>query len=101
MIEKTYLKTKPQCKVKFVLPADAVGTAKKIAVVGDFNNWDDTANPMRKQKSGVFASTLNLEINANYQFRYLLNNTEWINDEMADEYVPSPVSSESNGVLHL
>ncbi|MBR7888865.1 isoamylase early set domain-containing protein [Marinomonas sp. A79] len=101
MIEKTYLKTKPQCKVKFVLPADAVGTAKKVSVVGDFNNWDDTANPMKKQKSGVFASTLNLAVDAEYQFRYVLNSTDWMNDDMADAFVPSPISHESNGVIQL
>ena len=28
MIEKTYLKTKPECKVKFALPAEAIGDAK-------------------------------------------------------------------------
>lgn len=101
MIEKKYLKTKPQCKVKFALPADKVGNAKKVAVVGDFNNWDCNANPMKKQKSGVFASTLSLGIDAAYQFRYVLDDTEWINDEMADDYVPSPISYDTNGVISL
>ncbi|GAA0837133.1 MULTISPECIES: isoamylase early set domain-containing protein [Marinomonas] len=101
MIEKKYLKTKPECKVKFALPADKVGTAKSVAVVGDFNNWDCTANPMKKQKSGVFASTLSLEVNAAYQFRYVLDGTQWLNDDMADDYVPSPISYDNNGVISL
>lgn len=101
MIEKTYLKTKPECKVKFLLSADVVGKAKKVAVVGDFNNWDDTANPMRKQKSGLFASTINLNVGTSYQFRYVINGTTWLNDDMADEFVPSLISQESNSVLHL
>lgn len=101
MIEKKYLKSKPECKVKFALPAEKVGDAKNVAVVGDFNNWDSTANPMKKQKSGVFASTLNLEIDTAYQFRYVLDGKEWMNDEMADAYVPSPISYDTNCVLSL
>ncbi|NVK72202.1 MAG: isoamylase early set domain-containing protein [Oceanospirillaceae bacterium] len=101
MIEKTYLKTKPECKVKFALPAEVIGDAKTVAVVGDFNNWDSTANPMKKQKSGVFASTLNLHIETSYQFRYVLDGKEWLNDDMADAYVPSPISYDTNGVISI
>ena len=101
MIEKTYLKTKPECKVKFALPAEAIGDAKSVAVVGDFNNWDSTANPMKKQKSGDFVSTLNLGIETSYQFRYVLDGSEWLNDDMADAYVPSPISYDTNGVISL
>ncbi len=101
MIEKTYLKTKPECKVKFVIPVEAVGDAKNVALVGDFNNWDCTANLMKKQKSGVYASTLNLDIDTAYQFRYVIDGTEWLNDEMADDYVPSPISYDTNGVISL
>lgn len=101
MIEKTYLKTKPQCKVKFVLSADHIGKAKKVAVVGDFNNWDASANPLRKQKTGVFSSTLNLNKDHTYQFRYLLDGDYWLNDDTADAYAPSPISHDSNCVLNL
>ena len=101
MIEKKYLKTKPQCKVKFSLPVNLVGNATNIAVVGDFNNWDCTINLMKKQKSGVFVSTLNLSIDTVYQFRYVVDGTEWINDDMADDYVPSSISDDKNGVLRL
>ncbi|BFM50432.1 isoamylase early set domain-containing protein [Marinomonas sp. THO17] len=101
MIEKTYLKTKPECKVKFSLPAEAIGDASKVSVVGDFNNWDAEANPLRKQKTGLYASTLNLEVDNTYQFRYVADNVYWLNDDMADAYVPSPVSHDSNGVLNL
>ena len=50
MIEKNYLKTKPECKVKFALPIEQIEGAKKVFLVGDFNNWDESATPMRKQK---------------------------------------------------
>lgn len=101
MIEKTYLKTKPECKVKFALPADQLEGAKKVHLVGDFNNWDESATPMRKQKSGVFSSTVSLEKDKQYQFRYLVDGTTWLNDDSADAYTQSPVSPEHNCVLEV
>ncbi len=101
MIEKKYLKSKPVCKVKFALSKEQVANAKSIALVGEFNNWDISATPMRKQESGVYASTLNLDVDQTYQFRYVLDGTTWINDEGADDYVASQVSHESNCVVHV
>jgi len=101
MIEKRYLKSKPICKVKFSLPKTDIEQAKTIAVVGDFNNWDVTANPLRKQKSGLFTSTVDLEINRSYQFRYILDGKIWINDAEADSFVPSNVSLEQNCLLSI
>ncbi|MBM6550988.1 isoamylase early set domain-containing protein [Marinomonas ostreistagni] len=101
MIEKTYLKTKPQCKVKFALPAEQLEGAKKVYLVGDFNGWDETATPMRKQKTGVFASTLNLDKDQHYQFRYLVDGQTWLNDEAADGYQQSPISPDHNCVVMI
>ena len=36
-IKKQYLKSKPVCKVTFSVPAKE---ATKVAVVGDFNEWN-------------------------------------------------------------
>lgn len=49
-ITKNYLKSKAVCKITFDIPAEA----EKLAVVGDFNNWDAAANPLKKLKSGNF-----------------------------------------------
>ncbi|EAQ64304.1 isoamylase N-terminal domain protein [Marinomonas sp. MED121] len=101
MIEKKYLKSKPVCKVKFALSKEQVANAKSIALVGEFNNWDTSATPMRKQKSGVFASTIDLAVDQTYQFRYLLDGNIWINDESADGYVSSQVSHEANCLISV
>ena len=101
MIEKKYLKTKPVCKVKFSLSADSVASAKKVALVGDFNNWDSTAHPLRKQKSGVYATTLDLSPECDYQFRYVLDDEIWLNDDAADGIVSSPIGAEGNSLLAL
>ncbi|WP_166839834.1 isoamylase early set domain-containing protein [Rheinheimera pleomorphica] len=100
-INKQYLKTKPLCKVTFTLPAARLAQMEQAALLGEFNDWDPTALPMKKSKSGDFTITLNLEKNKEYQFRYLVNGGTWLNDEAADSYQPSPVSYDHNSVVRL
>jgi len=100
-ISKQYLKTKPVCKVTFTLPADRGISAEQVALLGEFNNWDPVALPMKKSKSGDFTATVNLEKNKEYQFRYLVNGGTWLNDEAADSYQPSQVSYDNNSVIRL
>lgn len=95
MLKKQTLKTKPVCKVTFTLPEQI--KAETAFLVGDFNNWDEKATPMKKQKSG-FTITLELEKGKEYQFRYLVNGTEWHNDWDADKYVPNPFSGDNSVV---
>ena len=47
-ISKQYLKTKPVCKVTFKLTADRLPAATQVALLGEFNNWDPAALPMKK-----------------------------------------------------
>ena len=100
MITKKYLKSKPLCKVTFDLGADAVTDAKNVMLVGEFNNWDTTATPMKKSKSG-FKVTLDLETGKDYEFRYLINDEKWENDWNADTYVPNNITFEENSVVTL
>jgi len=99
MIEKKYLKTKPVCKVKFILNPDSIDGAKSINLVGEFNDWDTSATPLRKQKNGTHAVTLDLDADKQYQFRYLLDEQQWINDEKADAYIPNNLTFEENSVV--
>lgn len=56
--------------------------ADSVALVGEFNNWNGGANPMKKGKGGVWKADLSLK-SGEYQFRYLVNDQEWMNDEEA------------------
>ena len=94
MIKKQYLKSRPVCKVTFSLPAET--GINKAEVAGDFNNWQPTS--MEPLKSGGFKVVLELEQGNAYQFRYLLDGNEWINDANADNYVPNPFSGENSVV---
>jgi len=98
-LKKKYLKSKPICKVSFILPKDAVKTANKVAVVGDFNGWDSSANPMKKLKNGSFKSEIDLPAGNEYQFRYLIDDKKWENDWVADRYVPTDYGDADNSVV--
>ena len=96
-LNKKYLKSKPICKVTFKVKKEECEAADKVAIAGDFNDWQEA--PMKRLKSGDFSLTLDLETENKYQFRYLLNDEKWENDWEADEYLPSPVSLEDNSVV--
>jgi 1,4-alpha-glucan branching enzyme len=96
MIKKQYLKNRPICKVTFQLPADV--QAENVAVVGDFNGWDMVANEMEQLKDGRFKTIIELDKDAEYEFRYLLNGSEWVNEEEADKYVTNPFFTENSVV---
>lgn len=98
-LKKQYLKSKPVCKVTFKLSKEEAKNASSVKLIGDFNGWDESVEPMKKLKNGSFTSTIELEKDSDYQFRYLLNDNEWENDWSADAYVPSPVSLEDNSVV--
>ena len=100
-IKKKYLKTRKICKVTFVLPQTVAGHAKRACIVGDFNDWNDTATPMKKTKTKGFTVTLELEPERDYQFRYLVDGSKWENDQHADKYVKSPFGDAENSVVSV
>jgi len=57
---------------------------RRLAVVGDFNNWDPGANPM-EHHDGAYTTTVALDP-GRYRFRYLSEDGAWFNDEAADAY---------------
>lgn len=97
MLKKQYLKSKPICKVTFYLPAAV--KAETVHLVGDFNNWDEHSTPMKKLKDDRFTVMLELEAGREYQFRYLIDQSEWHNDWEADKYVPNPFSGDNSVVV--
>lgn len=99
-IKKQFLKTKDVCKVTFELPEDISATTTAAAVVGDFNEWSQTATPMRKRKKdGLYYVTLDLSKEQEFQFRYFVNEKTWLNDEEADSFAPNPYGGEDNCVI--
>jgi 1,4-alpha-glucan branching enzyme len=96
MLTKKFLKSKNKCQVTFQLPPEI--EAKSATVAGEFNDWDTTANTMKKVK-GVWKTTLELEKRHEYQYRYFVNGAEWLNDPGADKYVPNNIDGDNSVVI--
>ncbi len=82
-------------RVTFALPATI--WADMIHVVGDFNGWDERATPMRLTESGWMV-TVELEPGRDYQYRYLIDGSEWHNDWHADRYEPNAYGGDNSVV---
>jgi 1,4-alpha-glucan branching enzyme len=101
-IKKQFLKSKPVCKTTFVVTPETAPEAENVVVVGDFNEWNpEKALEMKKLKNGSFKATIDLEAGKEYEFRYLIDENTWTNDEGADKYVPSPFGTENSVVSCL
>ncbi|TDY10069.1 isoamylase early set domain-containing protein [Meridianimaribacter flavus] len=97
-IKKQYLKSKPVCKVTFSVPAEE---AKKVTVVGTFNEWKEKKDfQLKKLKNGTFKGTVDLEKDSSYEFRYIVDGT-YTNDEAADAYAWNDYAGAENSVLNL
>jgi 1,4-alpha-glucan branching enzyme len=97
MIKKQYTPKRTICKVTFSVPSDKVESG--VSIVGDFNEWDPTANPLEKNGE-AFETTLRLKPETTYQFRYFVNDEYYENDEDADSYASNEFGSE-NSVLEI
>jgi 1,4-alpha-glucan branching enzyme len=98
-IKRLYLKSRNTCKVTFRLPRTAAKDAKSVSVVGDFNNWNIHANPMKRLRNGEYTTRLELEPGREYQFRYLIDGSKWENDWNADKYLMTPYGDSDNSVV--
>ena len=87
MINKAFLEISGNkvVRVTFTLPNGP--WSEQTHLVGDFNNWDRSSHPFRPDYSGQQSLTLDLDVGRAYQFRYLRNGEEWMNDSQADAYV--------------
>ena len=98
-LKKTFSKDKKKCNVTFTVSAEAAQGAKTVNIAGDFNSWSSTDTPLKLGKDGSFSVKLELDVDKEYQFRYLLDGKHWENDWAADKYIPAPFSHTDNSVV--
>ena len=84
-------------KVTFTLPADQPDG--KVAVAGDFNDWDPSATTLRKRGEKRTA-TVTLEPGRKYAFRYRTADGRWFNDDGAHAYERNEYG-EDNAIIDL
>jgi hypothetical protein len=74
--------------VDFILSADQVANATGGLLLGEFNNWDEKKGIiLKKKKDGSLKTSLDLDAGKSYQYRYLLDDGRWVNDERVNPEV--------------
>ena len=96
-IKKQFIKTKPVCKVTFLIDAKEASTA---SVVGDFNDWNPSVGELSKLKNGTFKGVFDLPKDAAYEFKYVVDGT-YINEPEADYFKWNGFAGAENGVLEI
>lgn len=98
MSKKAGAKTAGTTAVTFTL-AHVDLSGHKLAVVGDFNDWDPYAAPMDRVDGGAWSATVDVSP-GRYRFRYLAEDGQWFNDEAAHDYQDNEHGGQ-DGILDL
>lgn len=96
MVQKTYYKTKDYCKVKFSFKVE---NAETVEILGLNSDWENSVIMSRK-KDGTFSADVNLPKDSIHEFKYLVDQKDWVNDPEADKEAPN-VYGGSNSVITL
>ncbi len=80
MVQKTFYKTKDYVKVKFAVVAE---NAETIEILGLNSDWENSII-MKKKKDGTFSAEVNLPKDSKHEFKYRINEAEWVNEPEAD-----------------
>lgn len=68
-------------KITFTLPAANIIGAAECVLLGEFNNWNlEKGFYLQKQADGSMTTEVELVAGKDYQYRYLLSNGRWVND---------------------
>lgn len=104
MLKKTYSKSGRSCRVTFRIPAEEIPAgaenAHDAALLGEFNEWNPDRHPLKKRKDGSWSTTVSLDAEREYRFRYLFDGEHWLNDTDADREEWNQFGSK-NAVLAL
>jgi diguanylate cyclase (GGDEF)-like protein len=71
----------------------------KVALVGNFNNWDKDTDPMTRHADGSFQFVISLNPGI-YHYKFVLNEVEWIPDPANPEHVHDTMGGE-NSILRV
>ena len=84
-------KTEKRCRKIFELKADG---AKSVAIVGDFNDWNEKKHVMKKNGNGLWRKTLQLSPGT-YEYKFIVDG-EWVNDPQNDNHRANSFGSRNN-----
>ena len=97
MVHKTPAEHPGYVCVIFELPSCV--WADRISVTGSFNDWDNSALPMRQDRDGVWRAVIDLPAGHRYEFRYIVDG-RWQTDYHADGLTDNSFGAD-NSVVDL
>jgi 1,4-alpha-glucan branching enzyme len=65
----------------------------KVSVVGDFNDWDPYAHPLRRRAKGLRSAVVSVPAGSTLRFRYLAEGGRWFDDDSV------PVRDQGNATI--
>jgi 1,4-alpha-glucan branching enzyme len=65
--------------------------AKAVHLLGNFNNWDSQATPLKMNKKGIWGTSVQLKA-GRYEYRFLVDDN-WENDASCFGCVPNDFGS--------
>lgn len=65
--------------------------SKKVQLAGTFNDWKAEETPLKKDRNGVWKTSLNLP-SGRYEYRFLVDG-DWQNDQKPKECIPNEYGS--------
>jgi len=65
-------------KIKEILFLLEAIEAKKVSLVGEFNNWNPDVDPMQRDGNGIWSKTKKLS-SGNMEYKFLVDG-KWIQD---------------------
>ena len=69
-------------KVIFTLSSQSVANAADGILLGEFNNWNpEEGIHLQKKEDGSMIAELSLTAGKTYEYRYLLSDGRWVNDD--------------------
>jgi len=66
-------------------------SAQSVFLSGDFNQWDLSSHPLKRDKNGMWKILLNLKP-GQYGYRFLVDG-EWQNDPGCCDFIENPFDS--------
>ncbi len=85
--------------IKITLSYRPYRQVSKVALVGNFNNWDKETDPMAPQPDGSFQFVIALNPGL-YHYKFVLDDAEWIPDPNCPERVHDGLGGD-NSVLRV
>jgi len=65
--------------------------AQSVSLAGDFNGWDPSDRPLKRDASGEWKTTLTLPT-GEYQYRFVVDG-DWVDDPQCDRRAPNSFGS--------